>query len=150
MCNTNFFITDIETESINNKFYRKVLYTSNHQQLVLMSIKPKQKICYEIHKNNDQFIRIEKGHGIIVIGPKKECKFDLYPGVSVTVPQGTWHEIINTSDVEDLQLYTIYSPPHHPKNKIDMDGPATCNGNNNHHDHNNHSGYNNRNNRNKS
>jgi len=122
MPNANIFITNIENETINNKFYRKVLFTSKYQQLVLMSIKPGQDIDYEIHNDNDQFIRVEKGCGVLLIGPKKETKFKLFDGVSVTIPAGTWHQIINTCD-EDLKLYTIYSPPHHPKNRIDIDKP---------------------------
>jgi mannose-6-phosphate isomerase-like protein (cupin superfamily) len=121
----DIFITNIETETIHNDFYRKVLYTSQNQQIVVMSIKPKEDIEYEIHPDNDQFIRIEKGTGILLIGPKKESQYKLSDGVSVIIPKGTWHQVINTSDVDMLKLYTIYSPPHHPHDKVDVTRPKS-------------------------
>jgi mannose-6-phosphate isomerase-like protein (cupin superfamily) len=122
----NIFIANIEKDTIQNKFYRKVLYTTNLQQMVLMSVKPKEDISFEIHSNNDQFIRIEKGLGILYIGPKKESSYKLSDGVAVTIPANTWHQIVNTSDTDDLKLYTIYSPPHYPPDKIDINRPDQC------------------------
>ena len=124
----NIFITNIETETVHNNFYRKVLYTSKNQQLVVMSIKPKSDIEYEIHPDNDQFIRVEKGKGIALIGPQKESRYELSDGVALIIPAGTWHQIINTSDEIDLKLYTLYSPPHHPHDKVDVERPKQCGG----------------------
>lgn len=121
--NPNFFIIDIEKETIANKFYRKVLYTSKNQQLVVMSIAPKSDIPKEIHNENDQFIRIEKGNGSVHIGENEEHKYDLKDGSAFIVPAGTYHRVINNSNDQPLQLYTIYSPPHHPKDKIDIERP---------------------------
>ena len=55
------YITNIEKETLENKNFRKVLYTSKHSQLVLMSLKPKEEIGMEVHPDNDQFFRFEKG-----------------------------------------------------------------------------------------
>jgi mannose-6-phosphate isomerase-like protein (cupin superfamily) len=55
------FHINIEAETLANENFRKVLYTSAHSQLVLMSLKPKEEIGKEIHTENDQFFRIEKG-----------------------------------------------------------------------------------------
>ncbi|AGF85081.1 isomerase [Moumouvirus goulette] len=123
MTNTNIFITNINKETINNNNYRKVLYTTKDQQLVVMSLKPHEDIEFEIHHNNDQFIRIEKGKGMALIGKNHENKYLLEDDTCIIIPAGTYHQIINTSDTEYLKLYTIYSPPHHPKNKIDIRKP---------------------------
>lgn len=125
---SGIFITNIESDTINNKFYRKVLFTAGNQQLVLQSVKPKQDIDFEVHHNNDQFVRVEKGTGQLLIGPNKEFKYDLSDGIAFVIPAGTWHQIVNTSSSEDLKLYTIYSPPHHPKDLIEVDKPKSQTG----------------------
>lgn len=122
----NIFISNIEEETLRNSYYRKVLYTSAHQQIVVQSIKPKSDIEFEIHNDNDQFIRVEKGTGLLLVGPNKESKYELKDGVATIIPAGTWHQVVNTSDTQPLNLYTIYSPPHHPKDKIDMERPDSC------------------------
>ena len=104
------FHTDIEKDSIENGNFRKVLYTGKHSQLVLMSLKPGEDIGQEVHSENDQFFRIEAGTGKCVIDGN-EC--DLADGSAIVVPAGAEHNVINTSESEDLKLYTIYSPSHH-------------------------------------
>ncbi|PIP17070.1 MAG: cupin [Candidatus Portnoybacteria bacterium CG23_combo_of_CG06-09_8_20_14_all_37_13] len=104
------YATNIEKDTLANKNFRQVLYTSKHSQLVLMSLKPKEEISLEIHPDNDQFFRFEKGQGQCVIDNNK---YDIKDGSAVVVPAGAEHNIINTSDTEELKLYTIYSPAHH-------------------------------------
>ncbi len=104
------FVTDIEKATLENSNFRKVLYTSKHSQLVLMSLKPEEDIGMEVHEENDQFFRFEKGQGKCVIDGNE---YALSDGVAVVVPSGAQHNIINTSKTEDLKLYTIYSPAHH-------------------------------------
>ncbi|MGZ7130509.1 MAG: cupin domain-containing protein [Halobacteriota archaeon] len=101
---------DIEKTTLGNGNFRKVLYTSKHSQLVLMSLKPEEDIGMEVHKDNDQFFRFERGHGKCIIDGNE---YELSDGVAVVVPAGAQHNIINTSKTEDLKLYTIYSPAHH-------------------------------------
>lgn len=108
------FVINIEKETLENNLFRKILYTTTNQQLVVMSIKPFSNIPFEIHPEHDQFIRIEKGVGMALIGSNKEQKFNLSDGISITIPKNTYHEIVNTDPVNDLKLYTIYSPPEHP------------------------------------
>lgn len=122
---SNIYITNIENETVKNKFFRHVLFTSGNQQLVVMSIKPKEDIPFEIHPNNDQFIRIEKGQGTLLVGPEKKSKYDLSDGIAFIIPANTWHQVINNSETEDLKLYTLYSPPHHPSGKIDVNRPQS-------------------------
>jgi mannose-6-phosphate isomerase-like protein (cupin superfamily) len=101
---------NIEKETLENNNFRKVLYTGSHMQLVLMSLKPKEEIGLETHDENDQFFRFEKGYGKVLIG---ETEYEVKDGDAVVIPSGTSHNIINTSDVEDLKMYTIYAPAHH-------------------------------------
>lgn len=104
------FVTNIEKDTEENGNFRKVLYTSHHSQLVLMSLKPNEEIGMEVHEENDQFFRFEKGMGKCIIDG---TEYELTDGVAVVVPAGAQHNIINTSSEEDLKLYTIYSPAHH-------------------------------------
>lgn len=104
------FFTNIEKDTLENENYRKVLYTSKHSQLVLMSLKAKEEIGMEVHPDNDQFFRIEKGQGKCIIDGNE---YELEDGVAIVVPARAEHNVINTSDVEELKLYTIYSPAHH-------------------------------------
>lgn len=122
----NIHWSNIENDTINNEYYRKVVFTSVNQQLVLMSIKPKDDIPKEIHNDNDQFIRIEKGNGKLYVGINEEDSYDLFDGVAIIIPAGTWHHIINTSSTESLKLYTVYSPPHHPRDTLQMEKPNEC------------------------
>ena len=104
------FSIDIEEATLKSGNFRKVLYTAKHSQLVLMSLKPEEDIGMEVHEENDQFFRFERGQGKCVIDGNE---YTLRDGVAVVVPAGAQHNIINTSKTEDLKLYTIYSPAHH-------------------------------------
>ncbi len=104
------FHGNIESESLENGNFRKVLYTGRHCQLVLMSLKPGEEIGLEIHPDNDQFFRFEGGQGKSFIDGNE---YDLHDGMALIVPAGSKHNIVNTSDSEDLKMYTIYSPAHH-------------------------------------
>jgi len=75
-----------------------------------MCLAPNEEIGSEVHPDNDQFFRIEKGTGKCVID---DNEYDITDGSAVVVPAGAQHNVINTSTTEDLKLYTIYSPAHH-------------------------------------
>jgi len=111
------FKGNIEKITLNNNYFRKVVYTNSLQQLVVMSVNT--EIGEEIHKTTSQFIRIEQGKGIAYIGNNK---YYLKEGDAIIIPKNTIHNVINTGETP-LKLYTIYSPAHHPKNKIDKYGP---------------------------
>jgi len=104
------FNANIEKKALENTNFRKVLYTGKHSQLVLMSLKPNEEIGMEIHADNDQFFRFEKGEGKCIIDGNF---YELKDGSVIIVPAGAKHNIINISSSEDLKLYTIYSPAHH-------------------------------------
>jgi mannose-6-phosphate isomerase-like protein (cupin superfamily) len=75
-----------------------------------MSLKPKEEIGMEVHPDNDQFFRFEKGQGKVIIDGNEYMVQD---GSGIIVPCGANHNVINTSETEELKLYTIYSPAHH-------------------------------------
>jgi len=112
----DYYHENIEEETIDNDDYRKVVATTPNMQLVLMSLKPLEEIGSEIHPYISQFIRVEKGEGIAIIEGRV---FNLFDGVSIIIPLNKEHNIINTSKYKDLKLYTIYSPPNHPYDRLE-------------------------------
>jgi mannose-6-phosphate isomerase-like protein (cupin superfamily) len=104
------FFGNIEKDTLENKNFRKVLYSGRHSQLVIMSLAPLEEIGMEVHSDNDQFFRFEKGEGKCIID---DNEYALADGAAIVVPAGAQHNIINTSGTQDLKLYTIYSPAHH-------------------------------------
>ncbi len=107
------YITNIETLSLENKNFRKVLYTDKKSQLVLMSLLPHEEIGEEVH-DVDQFLRVEKGTGVAILNDNPHTISD---GSVIVVPAGTKHNIINTG-TDPLKLYTLYMPPHHKDGTI--------------------------------
>jgi mannose-6-phosphate isomerase-like protein (cupin superfamily) len=102
------FVQNIEDISNRNKEFRKVLYTAENIQLVVMSLNPKEEIGLEVHEL-DQFFRVEEGTGEALL---EEVSTNISAGFAVLVPAGTKHNIINTGNVP-LKLYTLYAPPNH-------------------------------------
>ncbi len=103
------YIEQIETVTVNNTDFRRVLWTGTHTQLVLMSIPVGGDIGVEVHNHVDQFFRVEQGKGIVIMD-KEEFHFE--EDFAFIVPAGVEHNVINTGD-QDLKLYTLYSPPNH-------------------------------------
>lgn len=130
------FCSNIEKDTLDNENFRKVIYTAKHCQLVLMSLAPNEEIGMEVHPDNDQFFRFEKGQGKVIIDGNEYAVKD---GTAVIVPAGAQHNVINTSATERLNMYTIYSPAHHidgvvratkaeaedPANDEEFDGKTT-------------------------
>ncbi len=109
------FVDDIEKLTLENNNFRKVLSTNSHSQLVVMSLKPMEDIGMEVHNNVDQFFRIDAGHGKVVAEGQE---YEISNGYAIVIPAGTEHNVINTSETEDLKLYTVYSPANHPDGTI--------------------------------
>ena len=106
---------DLETETRENSNYRTVAWTGKYLQVTLMSIKPGESIGLEVHHDTDQFLRLDAGKGRCTMGPAKDnltFTQDVEDGWCITVPVGTWHDVVNTGD-EDMRLYAIYAPVHH-------------------------------------
>ena len=119
----NIWVTNLEKDTLKNKLWRNVIYTSHNLQVVLMSVPLKDELGWEVHKDNDQFFRVEHGRARVQIKKHKYSKsfseFILTDGMSTVIPKGTWHNVINSSRSKNLKMYTVYGPPHHPKNRKD-------------------------------
>jgi mannose-6-phosphate isomerase-like protein (cupin superfamily) len=102
------FVQDIESLAVKNDEFRRVLYTAQHCQLVVMALKPKEEIGAEVH-TLDQFFRVEEGTGEAALDGVRTA---IRAGFAVVVPAGTNHNIINTGTVPS-KLYTLYAPPNH-------------------------------------
>jgi mannose-6-phosphate isomerase-like protein (cupin superfamily) len=110
------YVGPIEKQTLSNDYFRQVLYTGKHAQLVLMCLQPGEEIGNEVHPNVDQFFRIEQGEAAFILnGTEKHLVKD---GDAVIVPAGTYHNVLNASKSEKLKLYTIYSPPNHPDKTV--------------------------------
>lgn len=110
------FAINIEEATIENPYFRTALWTGKHLQITLMSIKVGGDIGFEVHPHLDQFLRIEAGEGVVLMGDRKDC-MDFQERVSddyaIVIPAGKWHNLINTGNIP-LKLYSIYAPPEHP------------------------------------
>jgi mannose-6-phosphate isomerase-like protein (cupin superfamily) len=114
------WIDDIEKVTVENSTFRTVVFTGEHTQLTVMSLKPGEDIGLESHPNLDQFIRIEKGQARVELGRTKESieeKHDVEDDWAVIVPAGVWHNVVNTGS-GDVKLYSLYSPPEHPDGTV--------------------------------
>ena len=109
------FSTDIERRTLDNGFFRQVLYTAPHSQLVVMTLRPGENIGLERHEHGDQFIRVEAGHGEAIIDGEP---YPLSDGTALVIPAGAEHDIVNTSPDRALRLYTVYAPPEHPDGTV--------------------------------
>jgi mannose-6-phosphate isomerase-like protein (cupin superfamily) len=128
------FHSNIEKDTQANTNFRKVLYSAEHMQLVLMTLKAGEEIGEEIHAENDQFFRFESGNGKVTIDGNEYTVTD---GSAIIIPRGSKHNVMNMSATEELKMYTIYSPSHHKdgivratkkeaeENEADFDGVTT-------------------------
>lgn len=108
------FVDDIEELTEKNHDFRRVLYTGKYLQLVLMALKPGEEIGEEVHADRDQFFRVEKGKGEVVIdGVRTRIRSD----DAILVPAGALHNVINTGE-KPLKLYTLYGPPNHAEGLV--------------------------------
>lgn len=109
------YLTDIEKKTLENTYFREVLFTGPNAQLVVMALAPGEEIGLETHDDVDQFIRVEAGQGKAILDGKEHSLRD---GSAVVIPAGTSHNVVNSSRTEALKLYTIYSPPEHPDGTV--------------------------------
>jgi mannose-6-phosphate isomerase-like protein (cupin superfamily) len=112
----NPYVVNINEAVKQNKAFRTALWTGDQLQLTLMSLKPGEDIGLERHNGVDQFLRIEKGQGVIQMGKRKnylDFRRNVYGGYAIFIPAGKWHNLTNTGN-KPLKLYSIYAPPNHP------------------------------------
>ena len=114
------FVIDIEEATEQNNTFRTALWTGDNLQVTLMSIDIGNDIGLEVHTNGDQFIRIEDGDALVMMGDRED-NLDFqrrdYGDSAIMIPAGKWHNIINIGN-KPLKLYAIYAPPEHPKGTV--------------------------------
>jgi len=110
------YVGPIEKQTLKNTYFRQVVFTGKHAQLVVMCLQPGEEIGNEVHHNVDQFFRIEQGKAKFVFNGSEEHLVG--DGDAVVVPAGTYHNVINASKRGRVKLYTIYSPPNHPDGTV--------------------------------
>lgn len=108
------YVGNIEELTMQNNFFRQVLFTGPNCQLVVMSLLVAEEIGMEVHKSVDQFFRIEAGSAKFIMNGEESIVSE---GMVAIVPAGVEHNVINVGETA-LKLYTIYSPPNHPANTI--------------------------------
>jgi mannose-6-phosphate isomerase-like protein (cupin superfamily) len=111
---TSPFNEDILARAVENVFFRQVLSTGPHAQVVVMCIPPAGEIGEEVHTDVDQILVFVTGEGAAVLDGERS---HVSPGHLVHVTAGTRHNIVNTGSV-DLKLYTVYAPPEHAPGTI--------------------------------
>jgi mannose-6-phosphate isomerase-like protein (cupin superfamily) len=105
----NGFVGDIEGLAEANSDFRRVIYTGKYLQLVLMSLQVGEEIGEEVHKDRDQFFRIEEGAGEVWIdGHRTKISED----DAIVVLAGARHNLINNGK-KPMRLITVYGPPEH-------------------------------------
>jgi len=114
------WVFDIEKLTLSNNDFRAARWTGKHLQMTIMSIKPGEEIGLEAHPENDQFLRIEKGKGKVLMGKSREnlsYEKEVSDDWAIFIPAGYWHNLINTGKT-DIKLYSIYSPAEHPAGTV--------------------------------
>ncbi len=109
-------IVNMERFAQDNPNYRTALWTGEHLQVTLMSIPVDGDIGLEMHSDLDQFIRIEDGCALVMMGRSStllNCQQKVNSNYAVVIPAGTWHNVINVGR-SPLKVYSIYAPPQHP------------------------------------
>src|SRR5512139_2830765 len=94
------YVGPIEKTTLKNGYFRQVLFTGKHSQLVVMCLQPSEEIGNEVHSDVDQFFRIEEGKAKFVFNNKEE--HIVGDGDAVVVPAGTYHNVINASSTKAL------------------------------------------------
>lgn len=110
------YVGHIEKQTLENAYFRRVLFTGKHAQLVVMCLGPGEEIGDEVHQDIDQFFRIEQGEAKFVFNEGQDHA--VREGDVVVVPAGTYHNVINASKTAPLKLSTLYSPPNHPEGTV--------------------------------
>lgn len=108
------YVADVEGQALVNTAFRRVIDTTDRSQLVLMCVPAGGEIGEETHTDTDQILVFVNGHGEAVFANERR---PVSKGVVVVVPAGTQHNFLANAG-EKLQLFTIYTPPHHRANTV--------------------------------
>lgn len=116
-------VINIEDYTLENKTFRTTIWTGHNLQLTVMSIPVGGEVGLEMHKDIEQFLRVEEGDAEVLMGDS-ENKLTYNRHASdddaIFVPAGKWHNIINKGN-KPLKLYSVYAKPEHPHGTIHKD-----------------------------
>src|SRR5574344_1533895 len=90
------FVVDIEDATTDNTNFRTAFWTGKHLQMTLMSIPVGGEIGLEIHPDNDQFLRVEQGEGLVQMGDAEDnLTFEqkAEEDFGIFIPAGKWHNL---------------------------------------------------------
>ena len=119
-CGAQPWFANLNEAALQNRNFRKVLWTGDHMQVTAMCIAPGCDIGLECHRETDQILCVAQGRCCVQLGDERDCldcRRTLGAGCCCCIPAGTWHNICNTG-CTPLKLFSIYAPPEHP--------PCTC------------------------
>ncbi len=105
---------NIVKDTQENDYFRRVLFTGQRSQLVVMSIPPGGEVGEETHKYTEQTLFFLSGTGEATLDDQKS---PIGPGDVVVVVPGTKHNFTNTG-AEPLKIYTVYAPPNHIDGRV--------------------------------
>ena len=111
----NPFVVDINKATLNNDNYRTAVWTGRNIQLTTMNIPVCGDVGLEMHPHVDQFLRVEDGNGLVLMGDAEDnltFRQPVYDNDAIFVPAGTWHNLVNVGN-KPLKLYSVYGPPNH-------------------------------------
>ena len=108
------FNVDIVAAARSNSYFRRVLSTGPHAQVVVMSIPPGGEIGEEVHEQVDQVLAFVDGEGVAILEGEESA---VGPDRLVHVPAGLRHNVVNRG-TRELRLYTVYAPPQHAQGTI--------------------------------
>ena len=109
-------VVNIDHVAKANDNYRIALWTGKDMQVTLMNIPAGGDIGVEMHSDVEQFIRIESGTALVMIGETEDNLNEQYridENYAIIIPAGTWHNIVNVGRCP-LKLYSVYAPVQHP------------------------------------
>lgn len=114
------YVANVKNMGLQNKNFRTTIWTGCNLQMTLMCIVPCGEIGMEIHRETDQFIRVEQGNALVKMGKCRthsDFQKNMCEGDAVFIPAGTWHNMINVGN-RPLKLTVIYAPPNHPRGTV--------------------------------
>ena len=114
------FVTDIEAATLGNDAFRATVWTGAHLQITVMCLQRAEDIGLEVHHDRDQFLRVEQGSGLVVMGPARDdlsFRREVGDDDVVLVPAGSWHNVTNTG-AGPMRLYSLYGPAEHPHGTV--------------------------------